>query len=160
MRIRYLVLMVIAAACDQPSSAPPATTAAPRPSASASSVLPQRSASAAAPAASFGTIDERTGLIIDEGFDTVAGTCTGCHSGRLIAQNRGTKADWEEMMRWMQKHHNLWKIERDKRKVILAYLAKNYGIDQSKHKLRRRPLPPHLMPPTAAELAQVKGRTP
>lgn len=115
--------------------------------------------SSAKPIATAGSIDERTQLVIDEGFETVAGTCTSCHSGRLIAQNRGTRADWEEMMRWMQKHHNLWKLEAKKREVILAYLAKNYGIDEPKHPPRRRQLPAYLMPPTAAELAQAKGPT-
>lgn len=88
-----------------------------------------------------------------EGFDVVASTCATCHSGKLVAQNRGTRRDWDERLRWMQAKHNLWELPEATRTQILDYLAKNYGIDDdaARHR-RRRPLPDHLLPPTRAEL--------
>lgn len=103
-------------------------------------------------------VDERTGLIRAEGYDVVAATCTSCHSGRLVAQNRGTRRDWDERLRWMQANHNLWELPAETRARVLDYLAANYGVDddQLRHR-RRRPLPAHLMPPTRAQLAQPKS---
>lgn len=99
-------------------------------------------------------LDPRTGLVMADGFAVVAATCTTCHSGRLVAQNRGTRRDWDERLRWMQKNHNLWDLPPETRATILDYLASNYGIDDdaARHQ-RRRPLPAHLMPPDRAELA-------
>lgn len=100
------------------------------------------------------SIDPRTGLVMAAGFDLVAATCATCHSGKLVAQNRGTRRDWDERLRWMQAKHNLWELPADTRAQILDYLATNYGIDDdaARHG-RRRPLPEHLMPPTRAQRA-------
>lgn len=98
-------------------------------------------------------IDPRTGLKMTDGFEVVAATCATCHSGKLVAQNRGSRHDWDERLRWMQANHNLWELPAETRSQILDYLAKNYGIDDdaARHR-RRRPLPDHLMPPTRREL--------
>lgn len=99
-------------------------------------------------------VDPRTGLLVTTGFELVASTCTPCHSGKLVAQNRGTRRDWDERLRWMQANHNLWELPATTRAQILDYLATNYGIDDdaARHS-RRRPLPDHLLPPTRAQLA-------
>ena len=100
-------------------------------------------------------IDPRTGLLMAEGFELVAATCATCHSGKLVAQNRGTRRDWEERLRWMQANHNLWQLEPTTRERILDYLARHYGVDDdaARHR-RRRPLADHLMPPSKAELTR------
>lgn len=67
-----------------------------------------------------------TGLIYAEGFDLVRGTCTACHSAKLVTQNRATKEGWIQMIRWMQETQGLWELG-DNESTIINYLATNYG---------------------------------
>jgi hypothetical protein len=67
-----------------------------------------------------------TGLIYAEGFDIVRGTCTACHSAKLVTQNRATRAGWTEMIRWMQASQGLWDLGANE-PIILNYLATNYA---------------------------------
>ncbi len=71
-------------------------------------------------------IHVNTGLIEAEGLSLVIAHCTGCHSGKLIIQNRLSKDGWQETIRWMQQTQNLWDLGEDE-KIIVAYLAKNYA---------------------------------
>jgi mono/diheme cytochrome c family protein len=71
--------------------------------------------------------DAQTGLIIDQGFETVKQNCTACHSARLITQSGATRTGWKESIRWMQKTQNLWQFPPETEKTILDYLAKNYA---------------------------------
>lgn len=68
----------------------------------------------------------QTGLIYDAHFDIVRANCTACHSGKLVAQNRATRAGWLQMIRWMQETQGLWDLGINEPK-ILDYLAKNYA---------------------------------
>lgn len=70
-----------------------------------------------------------TGLVYAEGFEWVRGTCTACHSAKLVTQNRATRAGWQDMIRWMQSTQGLWDLG-DKEKPILDYLAKHYAPDE------------------------------
>ncbi len=67
-----------------------------------------------------------TGLVEAEGLPLVIAHCTGCHSGKLITQNRLSKDGWQETIRWMQKTQNLWDLGEDEN-IIVDYLAKNYA---------------------------------
>jgi hypothetical protein len=67
-----------------------------------------------------------SGLIFAEGFEIVRGTCTACHSAKLVTQNRATRAGWTEMIRWMQASQGLWDLGANE-PIILNYLAKNYA---------------------------------
>ena len=67
-----------------------------------------------------------TGLRVAGGFEVVRANCTGCHSGKLIAQNRATRDGWQEMIRWMQRTQGLWQLGENEA-VILDYLAANYA---------------------------------
>ncbi len=67
-----------------------------------------------------------SGLIYADGFDIVRGTCTACHSSKLITQNRATREGWLQMIRWMQESQGLWDLGENET-VILDYLAKNYA---------------------------------
>ncbi|MCB9264230.1 MAG: hypothetical protein H6558_04295 [Lewinellaceae bacterium] len=86
------------------------------------------------PVADLPSADERiadgihlaTGLRVAEGFEVVRATCTGCHSGKLIAQNRATRDGWQEMIRWMQRTQGLWELGKNEAD-ILDYLAANYA---------------------------------
>ncbi|MDW3652864.1 MAG: cytochrome C [Bacteroidia bacterium] len=71
-------------------------------------------------------IDVSTGFVAEGDYKIVKANCLGCHSSKLILQNRATREGWEEMIRWMQetqKLHDLGPME-DK---ILDYLASHYA---------------------------------
>jgi len=70
-----------------------------------------------------------TGLVFAEGFDMVRGTCTACHSAKLVTQNRATREGWTEMIRWMQQKQGLWDLGKNEA-VILDYLATNYAPEE------------------------------
>ena len=70
--------------------------------------------------------DKETGLVSDGHLDLVKAQCTGCHSSKLIVQNRFTRDGWKQKIRWMQANHNLWDLG-ETEKPVLDYLEKNYG---------------------------------
>ena len=71
-------------------------------------------------------IHVQTGFVYAEGFDVVRGTCTACHSAKLVTQNRATRDGWKDMIRWMQKTQGLWELGKNE-PIILDYLAKHYA---------------------------------
>lgn len=71
-------------------------------------------------------IHVKSGMIYAEGFDIVYGTCTACHSAKLITQNRATREGWTEMIRWMQAKQGLADLGSNET-IILDYLAQNYA---------------------------------
>jgi len=79
-------------------------------------------------------IHVQSGLVYAEGFDIVRGTCTACHSAKLVTQNRATREGWKEMIVWMQKTQGLWDLGPNE-PVILDYLAKHYAPEE----IERRP---------------------
>ena len=89
-------------------------------------------------------LDAFTGLKMAGDWELVRGNCIACHSPKLITQQRGTKAQWLNMIRWMQKKQNLWQFEPDIEKRIIAYLAEYYPPQEDR---RRAAIPPDLMPP-------------
>ena len=87
-----------------------------------------------------GTLDEdwdrvengihiRTGLVYAKGFAVVNGTCTACHSAKLITQNRASRQGWQEMIMWMQETQGLWDLGGSE-KEILDYLSTYYAPEQ------------------------------
>jgi hypothetical protein len=74
-------------------------------------------------------IHVQSGLIYAEGFDIVRGTCTACHSAKLVTQNRATREGWEQMIRWMQETQGLWDLGKNE-DAILTYLAQNYAPEE------------------------------
>lgn len=82
------------------------------------------------------------------GRNLVIAHCTGCHSGKLVLQNRATRQGWEQIIRWMQKKQGLWKLPASDEKQILDYLAAAYAPDPDAHDARRPPIPTALMPPS------------
>jgi hypothetical protein len=75
-------------------------------------------------------IDAETGLIIDQGFETVKTECTVCHSAKLIIQNRATRQGWLETIRWMQNTQGSRQLPAETEREILTYLATNYPPEQ------------------------------
>jgi len=74
-------------------------------------------------------IHVETGLVYAEGFDVVRGTCTACHSAKLVTQNRATRDGWQDMIRWMQQTQGLWQLGKNE-PIILDYLAKHYAPEE------------------------------
>ena len=77
-----------------------------------------------------------TGLKAGEGLQLVIANCTGCHSAKLITQNRATKEGWKSIINWMQATQNLWDLGNNEEPIV-TYLTKNYAPEQ---KGRRQPL--------------------
>lgn len=89
-------------------------------------------------------LDPVTGLKMTGDWETVRAHCTGCHSSRLITQQRGTAEQWLTMIRWMQEKQNLWVFDPETEGKIIVYLAENYPPSDAQ---RRAAIPPDLMPP-------------
>ena len=86
------------------------------------------------------TVDEATGLKVAPGWLAVRAHCGGCHSHALVTAQRGDRAAWLAMIRWMQETQNLWEFQPEVEEQILGYLATNYA-----------PLPPTRRAPLAAD---------
>jgi hypothetical protein len=67
-----------------------------------------------------------TGLVHAEGFELVRANCLGCHSSKLITQNRNTREGWEQLIDWMQETQGLWDLG-EQEVGILNYLSTQYG---------------------------------
>jgi PDZ domain-containing secreted protein len=67
-----------------------------------------------------------TGLIADEGLNLVIAHCTGCHSAKLVTQNRFNKEGWTRVIRWMQETQNLWDLG-ESEEAIVEYLSNHYA---------------------------------
>jgi hypothetical protein len=80
-------------------------------------------------------IDAQTGLVADEGLETVKTHCLGCHSAKLIIQSRATRQGWRDIIRWMQRTQNLWEFDPETETILLDYLAEHYAPET----LGRRP---------------------
>ena len=95
-------------------------------------------------------IDPATGLIVASGVEDVVANCTACHSAKFIILQRGDRATWKDMIRWMQRTQGLWSLDipnadgKNTEKVILDYLSKNYAPDDKIE--RRKNLPISALP--------------
>jgi hypothetical protein len=73
-----------------------------------------------------GSIDEKSGLIVDRHWEVTRANCTSCHSASLITQIGASREEWLNSIKWMQETQNLWDLGENEEK-ILDYLEKNYG---------------------------------
>lgn len=71
-------------------------------------------------------IHVKTGLKADKNIKMIIGSCTSCHSAKLITQNRATRQGWKNMIVWMQETQGLQDLG-TKEPIILDYLAKHYA---------------------------------
>ncbi len=78
----------------------------------------------------------RTGLKDGRGLTETVANCTGCHSAKLIIQNKLDREAWIANIRWMQASQNLWDLGKNE-DIILDYLVTNYPPDNTG---RREPL--------------------
>lgn len=93
-------------------------------------------------------VDAGTGLVIDQHWELVKAHCSGCHSTRLVTQNRGSRETWLKLIRWMQDTQGLWSLDDATEQGILDYLSRHYG---PLNVGRRAPLPQTMRPPPVKE---------
>ncbi|MBD8490297.1 hypothetical protein IFO69_16210 [Echinicola sp. CAU 1574] len=67
-----------------------------------------------------------TGLVAEEGYETVIANCTNCHAADLIIQNRGSKERWMALIDWMQETQGLWDLGSNE-EIIVSYLSEYYA---------------------------------
>lgn len=83
--------------------------------------------------------DPETGLAVDNNLTLIRAHCTGCHSPKLILQNRFTRDGWKQKIRWMQRTQKLWDLG-EAEPAVLDYLTKHYGPEDKPFDGRRLPL--------------------
>ena len=86
-------------------------------------------------------LDPDTGFVVDENLMLVKAHCTGCHSPKLVTQNRGTEEEWRDLIVWMQEEQGLWEIDKESTDKIVAYLARHYGHKEDQNQRRKMLLP-------------------
>jgi len=99
---------------------------------------------------------DTSGFVDSPGRDLVTMHCTGCHSGKLVQQNRATRPGWAEIIRWMQKKQGLWKLEANVEERMLDYLAAAYGPETEADGERRPRISADLMPPAANQEGRIR----
>lgn len=67
-----------------------------------------------------------TGLLDGPGLGMVIRNCTGCHSAKLITQNKATASGWKGTIQWMQETQGLWELGENE-DIIIQYLAEYYA---------------------------------
>jgi hypothetical protein len=75
------------------------------------------------------SIHNATGFIQGEHLDLVISNCTGCHSSKLIIQNRASREGWIGMIKWMQETQNLPDLGENEDKIV-DYLATYYSPEE------------------------------
>tara|TARA_R110002072_G_scaffold273219_3_gene433759 strand:+ start:51247 stop:51642 length:396 start_codon:yes stop_codon:yes gene_type:complete len=83
-------------------------------------------------------------LVPEPGFELVLQYCVTCHGPRQFLQQRGDRATWLGLIRWMQRDHGMQPLPEGAEDRIVDYLATHYGPE---HSGRRKPLRDELMPP-------------
>lgn len=71
-------------------------------------------------------IHVHTGLAADENLSVIIGSCTSCHSAKLITQNKATREGWKSMIVWMQQTQGLQDLGVNE-PIILDYLEEYYS---------------------------------
>lgn len=74
---------------------------------------------------------ESSGLKPGEGRDTVWVVCTQCHTAEIILASHMSRKTWDTTLGWMQETQGLSELEPDVRKLILDYLERTQGLDES-----------------------------
>ncbi len=88
-------------------------------------------AHAAAQMATLGATEEPSVLPEGEGRDEVFYGCTACHGSAVIRRSRLSRMQWDGLLGWMTERHGMNELEGDDRRLVLDYLAKNFGPAQA-----------------------------
>ena len=74
-----------------------------------------------------------TGFIEADGVELVIANCTGCHSSKLVIQNRMNPEQWKSTIKWMQETQNLWDLGSSESSII-EYLVTNYPAPKERRR--------------------------
>ncbi len=66
------------------------------------------------------------------GKDETEAYCGACHSMRLVVQQGQSRDGWDELLEYMVEEHAMEPLPTDDRKLVLEYLAKNYGVKRKR----------------------------
>lgn len=80
-------------------------------------------------------VNLQSGLIIDDGYKVVKQHCSHCHSTKLVVQSKMSRQGWVDTLQWMQKMQGMQLLKEQDEAIILNYLAKNYGADNTGRRL-------------------------
>ncbi|MEW5726819.1 MAG: hypothetical protein AB1918_03240 [Pseudomonadota bacterium] len=91
-------------------------------------VLAAGAASAQAPspflvAPGGGAGEQEAALPPGEGREVVEGICSGCHSIRLVTQQRLSRERWDSLLDWMVAEQGMPELDAETRERVLDYLG-------------------------------------
>lgn len=66
------------------------------------------------------------------GKDETEAYCGACHSMRLVVQQGQTREGWDELLEYMVEEHAMEPLPVNDRKLVLDYLAENYGVKRKR----------------------------
>ena len=72
-------------------------------------------------------LNNRTRLIMGDGYPVVERECAQCHPTQIIRSYRANRAEWLDAIRWMQAEKGLKKFDEKTEDTILTYLESYYG---------------------------------
>ncbi len=77
----------------------------------------------------FNPKDEYFGLPRYEGYELVSDYCSACHSLRIVMQQRASIERWQDLLVWMSEKQGMARLEQDEERVLVKYLAENFGTE-------------------------------
>lgn len=72
-------------------------------------------------------LNQRTRLIMGDGYPVVERECAQCHPTQIIRSYRANREEWLDAIRWMQAEKGLKKFDNQTEETILTYLENYYG---------------------------------
>ncbi|MBL8550739.1 MAG: hypothetical protein JNJ73_12215 [Hyphomonadaceae bacterium] len=88
--------------------------------------LPAASAFSPAAVSSFDPSDPYSGLPRNDGYELVAGYCSGCHSLQIVMQQRHDARTWDGLLTFMVSQ-GMPAPEAAERANLISYLSRNFG---------------------------------
>lgn len=70
---------------------------------------------------------EEAALPAGEGREVVEGICSGCHSIRLVTQQRLSRERWDGLLDWMVAEQGMAELDAETRESVLDYLGSHLG---------------------------------
>ena len=72
-------------------------------------------------------VEDWAGLTAAPGREEVFTICSGCHSLKLVTQQRLDRPSWEETLIWMVEEQGMAELDEETNALVLDYLESQYG---------------------------------